>query len=282
MVSLLARTLLLLGSLILASALGSVRRLMGRLPQGAVRRHWYTLTALIALFLVGYLAYAAVTWNRLAAPSDLLVPGIFFFGACFVALTASLALRTAIDVRRTTLLELETVTDPLTGVHNRRYLDRRLREDLTCARRYKNPLALVFLDIDHFKHINDQHGHAAGDRVLKDLASLLASELRETDVLTRYGGEEFVILTPHTTVAGATEIAERLLRRIEAHSFELDPGWPPLRVTCSAGVAGLGEGLDASEGLLQAADTCLYRAKQEGRNRVVALAAGPPAVAGAS
>lgn len=274
MVSLLARALLLTGSLVLAGSLGPVRQMLQRLPAGTVRTRWYTLTALIGLFLMGYLGYTLAFWNRHANLSDLIVPGVFFFGACFVWLTATLALHTAIDVRRTTLLELENVTDPLTGIFNRRYLDRRLRDEVLRARRYGAPLSLVFLDIDHFKRINDAHGHAAGDQILTELSTLLAGALRETDVLTRYGGEEFVLLIPHTSLEGATEIAERLLRTIEDHPFNLLRIFTTLRITCSAGVASLAECAGSPEDLLQMADERLYRAKTTGRNRVVATA--PP------
>ncbi len=270
MISLLAKVLLFAGSLILAGALGPVRLLMAQLPQGSLRRRWRLLTALIGGFLLGYLSYAVVFWNGQARLLDLLVPGIFFFGACFVRLTATLALETAIDVRRTSLLELENVTDPLTGAFNRRYLDRRLCEEVTRARRYDVPLSIVFLDIDHFKRVNDQYGHLVGDQVLVVLGRILVEKLRTTDVLTRYGGEEFVIITPHTPLLGAAEIAGRLLKDIEAYRFTLPDQPVSFSVTCSAGVASLGEGIDGVERLLHVADQNLYCAKQEGRNRVIA------------
>lgn len=270
MISFLAKTLLLLGSLILAGALLPVRRLMAQLPQGSLRSRWRVLTALIALFLLGYLSYAVMFWNSQARLFELLVPGVFFFGACFVWLTATLSLQTAIDIRRTSLLERENVTDPLTGAFNRRYLDRRLCEEVTRARRYDLPLSIVFLDIDHFKQINDRYGHQVGDHVLVLLRQIVAEGLRSTDVLTRYGGEEFVVITPHTAVLGATEIAERLLKSIETRGFSLPDASATFCVTCSAGVATLGPLVDGVERLLQVADQNLYRAKQEGRNRVIA------------
>lgn len=269
MIFILATGLVVAGLGILAWALVPVRRLMASLPAGVLHRRWYAMTALIGLFFAGYLAYLIAFWNRQTSLLDLIVPAIFFFGAGFVWLTAHLSLQTALDLLRTTRLEWENVTDPLTSVHNRRYLDRRLVEEVTRSRRYGLPLSMVFLDIDHFKHINDTYGHPAGDRLLVSIAELVSNSLRDTDMLARFGGEEFVVLTPHTALSGATEIAGRLLMAIGAHRFELADGATALRVTCSAGVASLGKEGGGAE-LLAAADRNLYRAKQQGRNRVIA------------
>ena len=113
MISLLARALVFGGALILVWALVPIRGLIGQLPSGAVRNRWYVMTALIVLFLLGYVGYAAAFWNSHSIPVDLIVPGVFFFGACFVWLTGNLSLQTAMDVMRVGLLERETLTDPL-------------------------------------------------------------------------------------------------------------------------------------------------------------------------
>lgn len=136
MISILASGLVFAGILMLVAALCTVRTLIARLPQGALRRYWSALTALIVLFVVAYMGYAIVFWNRHTELLDFIVPVVFFFGACFVFLTTSLSLRTARDVLRISALERETVTDSLTGVLNRRYLDRRLNEQISSARRY--------------------------------------------------------------------------------------------------------------------------------------------------
>lgn len=273
MIALLANGLVFAGALILIGALVPVRRLIERLPSGTVRNRWYVMAALIVLFLIGYLGYATSFWNSHSNLLDLIVPTVFFFGACFVLLSVALSLQTAIDVMRISLLEQETATDFLTGVFNRRHMDRRLGEEVASARRYRFPLSVLLLDIDHFKQINDKHGHQAGDHVLVALAAIVAQELRESDILARYGGEEFLVMTPHTPLLGATDVAEQLRKRIESHDFSLPKelgGIHGIRVTASIGVASFGDGVDSRERLIHAADENLYRAKQEGRNRVIA------------
>lgn len=270
MIPLFAISLVFAGALILIRALFPIRQLIGRLPPGSVRTRWYAMTALTVLFLIGYLGYAAAFWDNHSSPVDLIVPGVFFLGACFVWLTANLSLQTALDVMRISLLERETATDALTGVFNRRYLERRLTEEVASARRYGLPFSILLLDVDHFKEINDEHGHQAGDHVLITLGEVVADELRESDILARYGGEEFLVIAPQTALLGAADIAERVRKRIESHDFKL-PGKPGgIRVTASIGVASLGEGVDNREKLIHAADENLYRAKQAGRNRVSA------------
>ncbi len=224
---------------------------------------------LIGLCLLGYLGYAVAFWNRHEQWLDLMVPILFLGGACFVWLTATLSLQTAVDMRRVSRLEQEVVTDSLTGVFNRRYLDTRLAEELGRSRRYGFALSAIFLDIDLFKNINDSHGHPIGDMVLAGVARIISGGLRDTDVAARYGGEEFIVLTPHTTLQGATEVAQRLIDAIRGHAFTLPGAGGRVNITCSAGVATRsGDELDA-KALLDAADRHLYQAKQQGRNRVV-------------
>ena len=231
------------------------------------------MTALIVLFLVGYVGYAMVFWNKHIVLLDLIVPGVFFFGACFVWLTANLSLLTAMDVMRVNLLERETLTDPLTGVFNRRYLDQRLTQEVISARRYGLPLSVSLLDIDHFKQVNDTYGHLVGDRVLVSVGQIVARVMRDSDVCARYGGEEFLVIMPNTPLVGATNVAERLRECVESHKFNgnREPaGTGEIRVTVSIGVASLGDTIDSEEMLVNAADKNLYRAKHAGRNQVIA------------
>ena len=183
---------------------------------------------------------------------------------------------------RISLLERDSMTDPLTGVFNRRYMDLRLSEEIAKARRYRLPLCVLLLDIDHFKQINDRHGHQTGDQVLVALGKMVAPVLRETDVVTRYGGEEFLIIAPHTPLSGAIDVAERVRKRIESGDFGL-PGEPGemagTSVTASIGVASFGEDMDDGEKLVRAADENLYRAKQTGRNRVIGGTPGATGIA---
>jgi len=160
-----------------------------------------------------------------------------------------------------------TITDPLTGCYNRRYLDERLREEVLRSQRSGRPLSVILTDIDHFKRINDTRGHAAGDRVLLGLAEILASEMRsQIDWVARFGGEEFVVLLPDTALDAAGRVAERLRLAVEATAFSHDG--KEMSITASFGVAARGEN-DSAENLLKRADENLYRAKAAGRNTVV-------------
>ncbi len=161
--------------------------------------------------------------------------------------------------------------DPLTGLGNRRHLDRRCAELLPAAQRDKRPLSVAQIDIDHFKVINDTHGHAAGDRVLVALAQLLRDNTRQADVLARSGGEEFVVLLPDMDVHQASEVCERLRERVAARAWGEDDAREARRgktftVTISIGLAS-SPPYDAAA-LLQRADEALYRAKRGGRNRL--------------
>ena len=153
-------------------------------------------------------------------------------------------------------------TDPLTGLWNRMYFESIAEGEITRSRRYHYPLSLIFIDADHFKQINDRYGHATGDHVLRALSQRIADKLRDSDTFCRWGGEEFLILAPHTSLEHAADMAEHL-RAMVAGSPVLED----TPVTISAGVASLGLG-DTLDDLVHAADQALYRAKTHGRNRV--------------
>jgi two-component system cell cycle response regulator len=157
-------------------------------------------------------------------------------------------------------------TDPLTNCFNRRALMEKLEQEMDRAARYATMLTGMMVDIDNFKQINDTYGHLVGDRVLKQLASLLKREQRSVDIVARYGGEEFVVLLPETTNTESRNFAERILRRVATHDFG-EQGHP-VRVTISIGIASFpDERVGDGESLLRLADTHLYRAKSDGRNR---------------
>jgi two-component system cell cycle response regulator len=159
-----------------------------------------------------------------------------------------------------------TIVDGLTQVHNKRYVMETLEREIPRARRHARPLSNVMFDIDHFKAINDNFGHLAGDYVLKELAQLVKSRLRPDDVLGRYGGEEFCAILPETPLSGGAHIAEDLRRLVEGRRFVFEGETIP--VTISLGVAELSDGhLDVLT-LLKSADDKLYEAKRSGRNRV--------------
>jgi two-component system cell cycle response regulator len=165
------------------------------------------------------------------------------------------------------------ITDALTGLFNRRYMENHLGTLVEQATARGKPLALLALDIDHFKSINDTHGHDAGDDVLRDFALRIKRSIRGIDLACRCGGEEFIIVMPETDMAVAASVAERLRRRIATEPFAVSEGTRTIPVTLSIGIATLRERDDTPAGLLKRADQALYRAKRDGRNRVVPDAA---------
>lgn len=176
-----------------------------------------------------------------------------------------------LEERRAQQAEL-AVHDPLTGLYNRRVMDRFLREELARSTRYDQHAALIIMDLDHFKRVNDTWGHQAGDQVLTALGRLLVEALRPSDRAIRYGGEEFVVIAPMTPAAHGEELAERLRRRVETTPFTIvqpDGGSATLKLTISLGLAWAPDHAGEPEGLLAAADAALYEAKRRGRNRVV-------------
>jgi two-component system cell cycle response regulator len=165
------------------------------------------------------------------------------------------------------------ITDALTGLFNRRYMETHLGTLLEQAASRGKPLAVLILDIDYFKAINDGHGHDAGDDVLREFALRIRKSIRNIDLACRYGGEEFVIVMPETDMAVATMVAERLRRRIASEPFAIQEGTRLIDVTISIGIAALADVADTAAAVLKRADTALYRAKRDGRNRVVPDAA---------
>lgn len=164
------------------------------------------------------------------------------------------------------------VTDDLTGLYNRRYFDRHLNVLLGKAQSQDKNLAVMILDIDHFKSVNDTYGHDAGDVVLKEFSARVKRNIRGVDLACRFGGEEFVVIMPDTDVTSAELIAERVRQAIAEKGFDIK-GQRPLSVTVSVGVSFNENAADTPESLIKRADVALYRAKREGRNRVILDAA---------
>jgi two-component system cell cycle response regulator len=165
------------------------------------------------------------------------------------------------------------VTDALTGLYNRRHMDTQVAALVDSAAGRGTPLAVLAVDVDHFKAVNDSHGHDAGDRVLQELAMRIRKNTRSLDLAFRTGGEEFVIVLPSTDRAVALKVAERLRRSVSARPFNTGARSGLLPITISVGIASLESPTDTLEELLKRADLALYRAKREGRNRVIADAA---------
>ena len=152
--------------------------------------------------------------------------------------------------------------DGLTGLKNHRVFHERLQEEFTRAQRYKSPLSMFIMDIDHFKAYNDTHGHPAGDEVLRNVSTLLIENCRATDIVARYGGEEFVVVLPQTGYDGAQVIAERCRAKIEQYN------WPLRAITASFGINTLTLDCLAVEEFLEGADKAMYQSKTTGKNSV--------------
>ncbi len=159
-----------------------------------------------------------------------------------------------------------TIIDGLTQIHNKRYLHEALERELVRGRRHDRELAILIFDIDHFKRVNDAHGHLAGDFVLKELARVVSARLRRDEVFARYGGEEFALVLPETSLEGARALAETLRQKVDEHEFVFQSD--SIRATISVGAAVLQEGDRTASDLLKRADERLYAAKNGGRNRV--------------
>jgi len=165
-------------------------------------------------------------------------------------------------------LRQHATRDQLTGLLNRREFDRIMAEEAERSRRFGHPLALVMVDIDHFKAVNDTHGHLAGDAVLREVAKTLTAQLRTVDRVARIGGEEFALVLVQTGRSAATEVAQRVVKAVAASPVMIESG-VSLRLTISAGLAVLPEDVSWLELLIGAADRSLYAAKRGGRNRVM-------------
>jgi len=187
-----------------------------------------------------------------------------------VAPQIALALERAQWQQRANQFQLMSITDPLTGLHNRRYLEARLAEELSRSKRYDYPLSFMMIDIDDFKLYNDYNGHQAGDRALEIISQCLHAALRKVDVASRYGGEEFSILLPQTTIEEAGVIADRIRRKVMTTKFPHGATQPLGMVTASIGLSCLSPSLNSAEAIVRAADRALYHAKSHGKNRAYA------------
>jgi diguanylate cyclase (GGDEF)-like protein len=201
---------------------------------------------------------------------ELALNGLIYSYVSIASAVAVTAFGYAIGCRADVFRTL-AITDPLTNLFNRRAIERQLKVEWERARRYRLPLSLLMIDLDGFKRVNDLGGHAAGDRVLRGAATAIRSTLRGSDYGARWGGDEFMILAPHTTRQAARQLAERIARRISQY------GWSdPLATTASVGIVTLEQGAAESwdrevapEQLIDEADRALYAAKDTSRGSVV-------------
>ncbi len=199
---------------------------------------------------------------------DLLVATLVPLIVAPLASGAAMGLLIEVETARAALLEV-AVRDALTQLYNRRFFSARLEEEVQRARRQPVPVALVLVDIDHFKRINDTYGHAVGDEVLQRVAEVLQAQARPYDVAARFGGEEFVLMLPGSTAAEGAAVAERIRQAVQALRLASLEGGASPQITVSLGVAELAGAPDDADALLRRADAAMYRAKHDGRNRIV-------------
>jgi len=227
-----------------------------------------------AVFIAGqgdeYVAVKAIK----AGAYDYLVKDRFDTSRLMYAIDAALKdheYRMKTEAHHIELIKLAT-TDSLTGLYNRRHFMDKLSEEILRYSRYNTPLSIALLDVDHFKKINDEYGHDAGDFVLKGLGALLRGVVRSTDSACRYGGEEFLIVFPSTDLKGSEIFGERLRAQISKHNFYYEHEYIP--VTVSVGLAEAYPEISNPDLLLKLADKALYAAKKDGRNRVISYKYG--------
>jgi two-component system, cell cycle response regulator len=234
------------------------------------------LAGLLAIVqYAGIVIYATVHWDLSAASFAPPSYGMFTWTvqvSRIILLGVATVLATAVVVRAQSLRRLSAI-DRLTGVYNRGYFDERLAAELSRSRRHDEPLALVMLDVDHFKKFNDNHGHAAGDAALRAVSTLVRHSVRRSDLVARYGGEEFVMVMPTTSAEQAMEKLQSMRQAISELKIRLPKQQTTANLTISAGIAIFpADGVTADE-LLDQADARLFEAKEAGRNRVVGPAA---------
>ena len=236
-----------------------------------ILRLLYSSVAVALVVTAGDFFYPILDRRIGRLPSDLveaLVVGLILWAVSAPATNELSRSILALDELRKRFYS-EAIHDPLTGLFNRRHFDERLAEEYERSRRHKLPLSLIVIDVDHFKRINDELGHAAGDAALVMLARIFNERHRKIDVLARIGGEEFGVLLPNLEAPGARTLAEELRRRVEHEEMVLPAanGQVPRRLTVSCGVAELTKADEFDFELLHRADEMLYEAKKT-RNRV--------------
>lgn len=246
-------------------------------------RRWVWVAFIAALALLLGLTYASALGHIPYAPvvhADLDAAGRLFWTNCYLFFAAPHVILIVVLAdqalswwrRREDIITVLSRTDVLTGIHNRRSINYLLEKECARTHRHGPPMCVVLIDLDHFKKINDSWGHPVGDRVLQKTATVLRNTIRECDEVGRYGGEEFMLLLPNTTIAGAERLVERCREGLENINIKSDGG-ATFSVSASFGLVCNEQCLDLSaEVLIKAADDALYRAKAGGRNRVVSVA----------
>lgn len=265
---LIADTLVIVGGGILISVLFIIQRLFKSIPSREIRSKKHFLIAPILFFILADLGYLLAFWNAQKNWHDLLMPAMLFANACAIWMIYKLSLHPIISFA----LAQGNITDSLTGIYNRRYMERRLTEEIARAQRYSLPLSIFLLDIDQFRKVNAAYGHLTGDQILIHLSRLLLEYVRESDEVSRYGEDAMLVMAANTSIHDAHLLAERVRQRVEIQPL-LHAGareTERVAIKISIGVATLQGGFDSMEKLLQRVEVALQQAQQAGGNCVVA------------
>lgn len=260
------------GAVFLSLSVSPIRKLIAELEEDELKKSWKVLIILIFFFIPCYavFGYNLSDISEVVNLMPMIISLMLLCGGIFCYLVGKLALRTMNDIKRLSMFQQESVTDGLMGIKNRRYFDQKIIEEVTLAQRYKIPLSVIMLDVDHFKKINDIYGHKIGDEVLKNLSGLILEVVRDTDIVARYGGEEIAIITPSCGKQEAALLAERLREIIEKTTMvTVGSTQEVIQVTVSMGVCAMSHMITDKEALIEEADSALYLAKKQGRNRVI-------------
>ncbi|MBL7685445.1 MAG: diguanylate cyclase [Deltaproteobacteria bacterium] len=221
-----------------------------------------------------FLSLPIVGHHRLLGVMNFTRPTTHAFSPMDIKLLTSLGSQLAVAMENSRLYEKTkelSITDELTGLHNRRHFQTMLQMEWKRAKRFQRSLAVLLIDVDHFKKYNDTYGHSEGDRVLEQVSRILEDHVREVDTVARYGGEEFAILLTHANQEEATTVAKKLCELIEKHPFKYEKMENAQQVTISVGVSTYPEDAQNLDDLIDHADIALYEAKGRGRNRVVSF-----------
>lgn len=263
---------------LLGAALLILLRLLPEIPLGPTLNRWRANGLLLGLCLLGALALMFALADARSGAWNLLEPALLALLACLIFLLFRGAAGLVGQMRRVASIDRAAVTDALTGLRPRAYLDRRMQEEMSRTQRHGQAVSLILLDVDEFADINRDHGHQVGDLVLSEISQILAVGLRTSDVLVRYAGEEMAVLATDTAPAGAVLVAERLRRDVEvgARKALREAQGARRPITVSAGVAGVDAGAKGRYDLFTAAERALDQAKAQGKNRVVLGSPGEP------
>lgn len=261
--------LLIIGVVFCVKALLSIKLLVLELPEGALKKRWNILRNLMFFFILSYGLVGIAFWLLSEELNAFLALGVSFIlalGGLFAYFVGQLALQTINDVRDLALLQHESITDGLTGLRNRRYFDQRIHEEVMLSLRYKMPLTLILLDVDHFKKINDTYGHNTGDLVLIETARILQKNVRANEAAFRLGGDEFLMILPD--IKDRQELRQAKERLAKSFASEFSLADLSEKLTLSIGTSLYPEDGQDIDALLQIADEEMYADKKEQKSRL--------------